>query len=177
MKMKYHVATTGQDDNPGTRENPFATLERARDAIRAARQQAGAAWRGATVWLAGGFYERRQSFDLTAEDSGTPEAPVVYRAWPGESVRLVGGVRVPRFHESLRALAKDPHRPLYHFVNPENSLNDPNGLSFWQGQWHLFYQGYPPEESARVHWGHAVSDDLIRWRDLPYAIYPNPENC
>jgi len=81
-----------------------------------------------------------------------------------------------RFRESRRALAKDPHRPLYHFVSPESSLNDPNGLCFWQGQWHLFYQGYPPEDS-RQHWGHAVSDDLIHWRDLPYAIYPNPEDC
>ena len=53
-------------------------------------------------------------------------------------------------------------------------MNDPNGLCFWQGRWHLFYQGYPPED-PRQHWGHAVSDDLIHWRDLPYAIYPNPE--
>ena len=70
----------------------------------------------------------------------------------------------------------DPHRPVYHYVNPENTLNDPNGLCFWQGRWHLFYQGYPPED-PRVHWGHTVSDDLIHWRDLPYAIYPDPEEC
>ena len=70
----------------------------------------------------------------------------------------------------------DPHRPIYHYVNPENILNDPNGLCYWQGRWHLFYQGYPPED-PRQHWGHAVSDDLIHWLDLPYAIYPNPERC
>ena len=70
----------------------------------------------------------------------------------------------------------DPHRPNYHYVNPENTLNDPNGLCFWQDRWHLFYQAYPPED-PRQHWGHAVSDDLIHWRDLPYAIYPNPEEC
>ena len=70
----------------------------------------------------------------------------------------------------------DPHRPIYHYVNPEAMLNDPNGLCFWQGRWHLFYQAYPPEDT-RQHWGHAVSDDLIHWRDLPYAIYPNPERC
>ena len=70
----------------------------------------------------------------------------------------------------------DPHRPIYHYVNPEHTLNDPNGLCFWQGRWHLFYQAYPPED-PRQHWGHAVSDDLIHWRDLPYAIYPNPEEC
>lgn len=70
----------------------------------------------------------------------------------------------------------DPHRPIYHYVNPEATLNDPNGLCFWQGRWHLFYQAYPPED-PRQHWGHAVSDDLIHWRDLPYAIYPHPERC
>ncbi|MCY4435802.1 MAG: glycoside hydrolase family 32 protein [Chloroflexi bacterium] len=81
---------------------------------------------------------------------------------------------VRRMAASRQALAGDPHRPLYHFVSPENRLNDPNGLCFWQGRWHLFYQGYPPED-PRPHWGHAVSDDLIHWRDLPYAIYPDPE--
>ena len=60
-------------------------------------------------------------------------------------------------------------------MNPEGTLNDPNGLCFWQGRWHLFYQAYPPED-RRQHWGHAVSDDLIHWRDLPLAIYPNPED-
>ena len=81
-----------------------------------------------------------------------------------------------RMIASRKAKAGDPHRPYYHYVNPENNLNDPNGLCFWQGRWHLFYQGYPPED-PRVHWGHAVSDDLIHWRDLPYAIYPDPEEC
>jgi beta-fructofuranosidase len=81
-----------------------------------------------------------------------------------------------RMNESRRKLAADPHRPIYHYVNPEGNLNDPNGLCFWQGRWHLFYQAYPPED-PRQHWGHAVSDDLIHWRDLPLAIYPNPERA
>ncbi len=81
---------------------------------------------------------------------------------------------VLRFKESRKKLAEDPHVPLYHFISPENRLNDPNGLCYWQGRWHMFYQGTPPED-PRQHWGHAVSEDLIHWRDLPYAIYPNPE--
>lgn len=81
-----------------------------------------------------------------------------------------------RFAESRKRFANDPHRPFYHFVSPENRLNDPNGLSFWKGKWHMFYQGYPPEDS-RQHWAHAVSDDLIHWKDLPYAIYPGPERA
>jgi len=81
-----------------------------------------------------------------------------------------------RFAESRKKLLEDPHYPRYHFSSPEHRLNDPNGLCQWQGRWHLFYQGYPPED-PRQHWGHAVSDDLIHWRDLPYAIYPNPERA
>ena len=80
-----------------------------------------------------------------------------------------------RMREARRAKADDPHRPLYHYVNPEYALNDPNGLCFWQGRWHLFYQARPPED-PRQHWGHAVSPDLIHWRDLPYAIGPGPED-
>lgn len=75
-----------------------------------------------------------------------------------------------------KEMEKDLHRPIYHYVNPEGTLNDPNGLCFWQGNWHLFYQAYPPED-PRQHWGHAYSTDLIHWKDLPYAIYPNPERC
>jgi beta-fructofuranosidase len=78
-------------------------------------------------------------------------------------------------NSSRQKQADDPHRPIFHYVNPEGNLNDPNGLCFWQGRWHLFYQAYPPED-PRQHWGHAVSPDLIHWRDLPLAIYPNPED-
>ena len=79
-----------------------------------------------------------------------------------------------RFAESRRQFAADPYRPQYHFVSPEGRLNDPNGLCFWRGQWHLFYQAFPPAD-PRPHWGHAVSDDLIHWRDLPHALTPGPE--
>lgn len=81
-----------------------------------------------------------------------------------------------RLIESREKLKSDRYRPIYHYVNPEGTLNDPNGLSYWNGNWHLFYQAYPPED-PRQHWGHAVSKDLIHWRDLPYAIYPNPERA
>ncbi len=83
---------------------------------------------------------------------------------------------IQRFAESRERLSDDPYRPIFHFVNPEGNLNDPNGFSFWNGNWHLFYQAYPPED-PRQHWGHAVSKDLVHWRDLPLAIYPNPERA
>ncbi|MHC4533355.1 MAG: glycoside hydrolase family 32 protein [Planctomycetota bacterium] len=93
-----------------------------------------------------------------------------------QEVQLRTNPLILRFIESRKQMADDPYRPIYHYVNPENRLNDPNGLCFWKGRWHLFYQGYPPED-PRQHWGHVISDDLIHWRDLPYAIYPSPERC
>ena len=93
-----------------------------------------------------------------------------------QEAQLATNPLLQRMIAARQSLADDPYRPRYHYVNPEHTLNDPNGLCFWQGRWHLFYQAYPPED-PRQHWGHAISDDLIHWRDLPYAIYPNPEEC
>jgi len=96
---------------------------------------------------------------------------------------LMNSELMQRFAVSRDLQSADPYRPIYHFVSPESQLNDPNGLCFWQGRWHMFYQAYPPDEypdpadiyKRRQHWGHAVSEDLIHWRDLPYAIYPGIE--
>ncbi len=79
------------------------------------------------------------------------------------------------FADARRRLSADPYRPSYHFSPPQNVMNDPNGLCFWQGRWHLFFQYRPGGAEDRVHWGHTVSDDLIHWRDLPLALYPDTE--
>lgn len=93
-----------------------------------------------------------------------------------QEAQLNNNPMIERFARSREQLSSDPHRPIFHYVNPEGRLNDPNGLCFWQGRWHLFYQAWPLED-LRQHWGHAVSDDLTHWRDLPLAIYPNPERA
>jgi beta-fructofuranosidase len=72
-------------------------------------------------------------------------------------------------------LARDPHRPRYHFLPPAQWMNDPNGLIQWRGRYHLFYQHHPFGPLwANMHWGHAVSDDLVHWRHLPIALAPTP---
>lgn len=69
----------------------------------------------------------------------------------------------------------DPHRPRYHFTAPTNWINDPNGVCFHGGRWHLFYQ-YNPHAArwGTIHWGHASSADLVHWRDEPIALAPSP---
>lgn len=75
--------------------------------------------------------------------------------------------------QMLHRFADDPHRATYHFQPPAHWMNDPNGLIQWQGAYHLFYQ-YNPKGAwhERVHWGHAVSQDLVHWQDLPVALTP-----
>lgn len=65
-------------------------------------------------------------------------------------------------------------RPQYHFTAPVSWMNDPNGLIYYKGWYHLFYQ-YNPKNCnwASMHWGHAVSKDMIRWKDMPIALKPD----
>lgn len=65
-------------------------------------------------------------------------------------------------------------RFLYHFEPEKGWMNDPNGLVSFKGRYHAFFQHYPHKPQwGPMHWGHAVSDDLIHWEELPIALYPD----
>lgn len=66
------------------------------------------------------------------------------------------------------------YRPQIHFSPPGNWMNDPNGMVYYNGTYHLFYQYYPDSTVwGPMHWGHATTKDLMHWQNLPIALYPD----
>ena len=88
----FYVSSQGSPSGIGTESAPFATLEQARDAVRALRQQKPD--ESATVWIAGGTYVLTQPFVLTEKDSGSAAAPITYRGMDGQTVRLINARRL-----------------------------------------------------------------------------------
>jgi fructan beta-fructosidase len=71
-------------------------------------------------------------------------------------------------------LYQESFRPQFHFSPPEKWMNDPNGLVYNQGIYHLFYQYYPDDIVwGPMHWGHATTKDMLHWENKPIALYPD----
>lgn len=121
------------------------------------------------------------AFDVEGGVEATNAARLVRNA-----LAVLAGDRRPSFTgrpddaegmAAMRArLAGDHHRPRFHLSPPANWLNDPNGMVYHQGRYHVFYQynpGGPCHDT--IHWGHATSDDLLTWRDEPVALAPDAD--
>ena len=79
------------------------------------------------------------------------------------------------FFANAQGVYDEPWRPQFHFTPTKNFMNDPNGLVYYKGEYHLFYQHNPQgPEWGHMSWGHAVSDDMLHWRHLPLAIPEDP---
>lgn len=106
------------------------------------------------------------------------ENALSYLAGRDEPPTAMGRPKGRAEFEAMRDTVSDPlHRPKYHFTPPANWLNDPNGLVHWNGVYHLFYQYNPTGPfHGTIHWGHAVSDDLVHWKDEPIALEPTPNS-
>ncbi len=74
----------------------------------------------------------------------------------------------------MRRAYDELYRPQYHFSPPRNWMNDPHGLVWHEGEYHLFYQHNAKDTRwGPMSWGHAVSADMLHWRHLPIAISPD----
>ena len=79
------------------------------------------------------------------------------------------------FFASAQGVYDEPWRPQFHFTPAKNFMNDPNGLVYYKGEYHLFYQHNPQgAEWGHMSWGHAISDDMLHWRHVPLAIPEEP---
>ncbi|MWN06659.1 glycoside hydrolase family 32 protein [Gilliamella sp. Pas-s95] len=86
---------------------------------------------------------------------------------------------IDKANQAVKKLAQFVNKqyyPHFHLAPQSGWMNDPNGLIYFKGQYHAFYQHHPYDENwGPMHWGHAVSDDLVTWRRLPIAIAPDQE--
>ena len=77
-------------------------------------------------------------------------------------------------HPEAQNFYQEIHRPQFHFTPKANWMNDPNGMFYYEGKYHLFYQYFPDSTVwGPMHWGHAESKDLLYWKHLPIALFPD----
>lgn len=78
------------------------------------------------------------------------------------------------FYAKSQHIETEPHRPQFHLSPKEKWMNDPNGMVYHKGVYHLFYQYYPDSTVwGPMHWAHATSKDLLHWQHQPVALYPD----
>jgi fructan beta-fructosidase len=81
--------------------------------------------------------------------------------------------QIETFESYLDIGYNQKYRPQFHFTSRKNPLNDPNGMVYYDGEYHLFFQHNPSINKVRCKiWGHAVSKDMVHWEQLPHAILP-----
>ena len=175
------VSASGSDENPGTEVRPFATLARARDAIRVLKAGAGIQ-EPVTVFVRQGSYALPETLTLGKDDSGTPTAPIVYRAYPNEKPVLLGGRNITGFtahrqevlkadvsalgieEAGIRVLVFDGQRQeLARYPNSNPQAVGGGDWAYVDGTRYSMYVDSPDEDNY-----HAKNDSLDFWqRNIP----------
>nr|WP_228724423.1 glycoside hydrolase family 32 protein [Spirosoma sp. KUDC1026] len=76
--------------------------------------------------------------------------------------------------QTAQPAGSEAHREQFHFTPKAHWMNDPNGMVYYKGKYHLFFQYYPEATVwGPMHWGHATSKDMVHWREQPIALYPD----
>ncbi len=144
--LEFHVATSGNDENAGTQEKPFVTLDRAREAIRALKATGHPLSNGVTVLIHGGVYPLANSFVLAREDSGTRDSPIVYCGFGSERVEISGGRELTGFKPVqdpaiLQRLSPAARTNVLEVELPALGITDYGELSF--DSFELFFNDKP----------------------------------
>ena len=164
---------SGTFPDPATDDGPFASLERARNEIRTLRQS-GQLPRGAVVHLRGGRYELDHPFALTAEDSGSSEVPVTYRAYQDEEVTLSGGRTVAGFRPVedpaiLSRLSEDARGNVLQADLKAAGIEDFGAVTAPSNRLELFFDGEPMTLSRWPDDGFVTVDSLFD--EEPFKVH------
>jgi fructan beta-fructosidase len=91
------------------------------------------------------------------------------------TLALLASIGQNSFGQTKLSNAKsDQYRPQYHFTAKAHWMNDPNGMVYLNGTYHLFFQYHPDSSTwGPMHWGHAASKDMVHWQEQPIALYPD----
>ena len=132
------------------------------------------------TWSLGGKAERNFKIRLAAEpeywvftDMSAYQGKTIEISYEGAAEGLSKIYQADQI-AGQDSLYQEKNRPQFHFSARRGWINDPNGLVFYEGEYHLFYQHNPYErEWENMSWGHAVSKDLMHWEELPVALHPD----
>ena len=173
-KEAMYVSLQGNDNNSGTKERPFATIKRAQEEVRKIKAAKGIPRGGIAVYLRGGKYFIDGSIVFEGEqDSGTAESPVVYRSYPGEDVRIIGGKQITGFKpladpEILRRLPEESRKKVWVADLKEAGINDYGSLQSRGGSFahnpaamELFFNGKPMNLARWPNEGWLQVTDLV----------------
>lgn len=138
---------------------------------------------GLTVRVFGEPPRRRLVIRADTLEAGVLQFGIGFEAAEPEPVKKQPGLfsktqRRFAYASQVFKVQQDPQHPSFHFAPISNWMNDPNGLIYWKGNYHLFYQYNPAAPVwGNIHWGHASSKDLLHWKHQPIALAPDPQGA